>query len=27
MSEFDIPTLDEMMALLARADHRYAPAA
>jgi hypothetical protein len=27
MSEFDIPTLDEMMALLARADSRYAPAA
>jgi anti-anti-sigma regulatory factor len=24
MSEFDIPTLDEMMALLARADRRYA---
>ena len=27
MSEFDIPTLDEMMALLARADRRYAIAA
>jgi anti-anti-sigma regulatory factor len=27
MSEFDIPTLDEMMALLVRADCRYAPAA
>src|SRR6266851_4348107 len=27
MSEFDIPTLDEMMALLVRADRRYAPAA
>ena len=27
MSDFDIPTLDEMMALLVRADHRYAPAA
>ena len=27
MSDFDIPTLDEMMALLARADSRYAPAA
>ena len=27
MSDFDIPTLDEMMALLARADRRYAIAA
>ena len=27
MSEFDIPTLDEMVALLARADSRYALAA
>src|SRR6266849_1017910 len=27
MSEFDIPTLDEMIALLARADRRYALAA
>src|SRR2546425_11161171 len=27
MSEFDIPTLDEMMALLACADRRYALAA
>jgi anti-anti-sigma regulatory factor len=27
MSEFEIPTLDEMMALLARADRRYALAA
>jgi anti-anti-sigma regulatory factor len=27
MSEFDIPTLDEMMSLLARADRRYALAA
>jgi hypothetical protein len=27
MSEFDIPTLDEMMALLAQADRRYAIAA
>jgi anti-anti-sigma regulatory factor len=27
ISDFDIPTLDEMMALLARADRRYALAA
>jgi hypothetical protein len=27
MSEFDIPTLDEMMALLGQADSRYAVAA
>jgi hypothetical protein len=27
LSDFDIPTLDEMMALLGRADSRYALAA